>query len=61
MTITTLRPVLTSARRIGDTGHVMALDQFGQQIPELCGPFTEVREAIEAAGVTIERAPPQSR
>lgn len=53
MTVTTLRPVLTSAREF--RGYVHAFDQHGQQMPEYQGPFTEVREAIERAGVTIER------
>lgn len=53
-------PVLTSARET--FGYVHALDQYGQQMVEFQGPYTEVREKIEAAGVVIERvAPPQSR
>lgn len=45
----------------GDSGYVIALDAKGRQVVEMCGPKSEVRKKIEAAGVTIERAPPQSR
>lgn len=46
-------PTLTRALLVN--GFVLGTDQDGQQIPEFCGPFTEVAKRIEEQGVTIER------
>ena len=53
MTVTAIKPKLTSA--FERYGYVHALDQFGNQMVEYQGAFTEVREKIEAQGITIER------
>lgn len=54
-----IKPKLTSARLL--YGTVIALDQCGWQMVEFSGPYSEVRERIEAAGVTISRSLKQER
>ncbi len=52
----TEKPVLTSAFMI--SGYVFALDQYGKQMPDYQGPYTEVRKLIEEQGIEIERRGP---
>lgn len=58
MTVISLKPKLTSARLLS-TGYVIALDQWGRQMPQFSGKASDVLTALEREGVTIERS--QSR
>lgn len=51
----TSHPILTSTRLLN--GYVLALDQYGKQMPNYCGPYTDVKEKIERdyPGVGIGR------